>query len=260
MNLDQVCAEGVDNFETIDFVVFGSSLHLFKNIKESLDRCLKFSRGSALFNLQCAFKTVFKYYIRQLKLKLPSRAFEETSQSQSQILLTDEQELRCVYLVNTCEYCLETIPQLHQQIEDRISEEFENNIDLKDEAEDLFRELINASIRVLVGSIEARNDQLYAGKMHKINWSQFENVEDTSEYIKVVCQMIQSRSFAIKTDLNTIYQNLFLNKVVGAMSDQFLRQLFKIKKISDACAHQFQLDLEELKNTLLYLPCLQQSG
>ena len=41
------------------------------------------------------------------------------------------------------------------------------------------------------------------------------------------------------------------------MSEQFLRQLFKIKKVSDASAHQFQLDLEELKNTLLYLPCLQ---
>ena len=96
--------------ETIDFVVFGSSLHLFKNIKESLDRCLKFSRGSALFNLQCSFKTVFKYYIRQLKSKLPPKAFDE---GQQQVLLTDEQELRCVYLVNTCEYCLETIPQLH---------------------------------------------------------------------------------------------------------------------------------------------------
>lgn len=64
MTLDQICQEGADNLETIDFIVFGSSLHLFKNIKESLDRCLKFSRGSALFNLQCSFKTVFKYYIR----------------------------------------------------------------------------------------------------------------------------------------------------------------------------------------------------
>ena len=108
MNLDQVCAEGTDNLESIDFIVFGSSLHLFKSIKESLDRCLKFSRGSALFNLQCSFKTVFKYYIRQLKQKLPPRAFDDNSQGV--ILLNDEQELRCVYLVNTCEYCLETIP------------------------------------------------------------------------------------------------------------------------------------------------------
>ena len=189
MNLDQVCMEGTDNLETIDFVVFGSSLHLFKGIKESLERCLKFSRGSALFNLQCSFKNIFKYYIRQLKFKLPPRTFEDNQQNgqqQTPMLLSDEQELRCVYLVNTCEYILDTIPSLHQQIEDRISEEFENNIDLKDEAEGNFRELINATIRALVGSLEARNDQLYATKMHKQNWLQFESVEDTSEYIKVV--------------------------------------------------------------------------
>ena len=43
-------------------------------------------------------------------------------------------------------------------------------MDLKDEAEDQFRELINSTIRVLVGSLEARNDQLYQTKMLKVNW------------------------------------------------------------------------------------------
>jgi len=62
-------------------------------------------------------------------------------------------------------------------------------------------------------------------------------VEDTSEYIKAVSKVIQARTFAIKSGLNSIYQNLFLNKVVGAMTDQYLRQLFKIKKVSDASAH-----------------------
>lgn len=27
--------------------------------------------------------------------------------------LTDEQEMKCVYVINTCEYCLDTIPGLH---------------------------------------------------------------------------------------------------------------------------------------------------
>ena len=63
-------------------------------------------------------------------------------------------------------------------------------MDLKDIAEDLFRKMIAESIRVLVQSIQARNDQLYATKLLKMNWVTFENVEDTSEYIKVVSQMI----------------------------------------------------------------------
>jgi len=40
-----------DKIETIDFVVYGSSLHLFKNIKASLKRCISFSKGGALLNL-----------------------------------------------------------------------------------------------------------------------------------------------------------------------------------------------------------------
>ena len=43
----------------------------------------------------------------------------------------------------------------------------------------------------------------------------------------------------MKSVLNPTYQNLFLNKVVGSMTDQYLKQLFKIKKVSDASAHQF---------------------
>ena len=57
--LEKIMTEGVDQLETIDYVVYGSSLHLFKNIKASMKRCVSFSKGKALFNLQLAFKNVF---------------------------------------------------------------------------------------------------------------------------------------------------------------------------------------------------------
>ena len=179
--------EGVDQLETIDYVVYGSSLHLFKNIKASMKRCVSFSKGKALFNLQLAFKNVFQRYTQLLKTKLPAKTFDEQATS---LLLSDDDEIKCVWLVNTCEYCLETIPQLHQQIEDIISDEFVDNVDLKDTAEDMFREVINSSIRVLVKSIEARNEKIYADQLLKTNWLQFEQVSDTSAYIKQVSQII----------------------------------------------------------------------
>lgn len=147
--------EGVDQLETIDYVVYGSSLHLFKNIKASMKRCISFSKGKALFNLQLAFKNVFQRYTQLLKKKLPDKTFNEAFTSP---VLSDDDEMKCVYLVNTCEYCLETIPQLHQQIEDIITDEFIDNVDLKDTAEDMFREVINSSIKELVKSIEGRNE------------------------------------------------------------------------------------------------------
>ena len=111
-NLDQIMTGDSSNdpLETIDYIVFGSSLHLFKNIKQSLMRCISFSKGKALFNLQLAFINVFSHYIKLLKKKLPVKAFEE---NQNSFALNEEQEMKCVYLINTSEYCLEIIPQLH---------------------------------------------------------------------------------------------------------------------------------------------------
>lgn len=81
-------------------------------------------------------------------------------------MLTDEQEAACVYVVNTCEYCLETIPKLHQQIAETI-QGFE--IDLQDQATVPFRELINTAITALVKSIASKTELAYA-PMQKISW------------------------------------------------------------------------------------------
>ena len=63
----------------------------------------------------------------------------------------------CVYVVNTCEYCLETIPKLHSQIEEKI-EGFE--IDLESASSPLYTELINTVMMVLVKSIQSRAEQV----------------------------------------------------------------------------------------------------
>jgi hypothetical protein len=73
-----------DSLETIDFVVYSSSLHLFKNIKGSLKRCLSFSKQKALFDLQGIFKNTLRFYTQLLKRKLPIKVFDNGTQ------LTDE--------------------------------------------------------------------------------------------------------------------------------------------------------------------------
>jgi len=60
-----------DKIETTDYLVFSSSLHLFKNIKGSLKRCLSFSTSKALFDLHTSFKNVFRHYAKLLKRHLP---------------------------------------------------------------------------------------------------------------------------------------------------------------------------------------------
>ena len=98
-------------------------------------RCISFSKAKALFDLQVAFKNVVRYYIKTLlKRKLPTKAWEQATNAENRkpgaplpvFELSIEQELRCIYIINTCEYCLETLPKLHSQISDTITEEYEN--------------------------------------------------------------------------------------------------------------------------------------
>ena len=60
-----------DTLENIDYAVYSSSLHLFKNIKLSLKRCISFSTSKALFDLHISFKNVFRHYAKLLRRILP---------------------------------------------------------------------------------------------------------------------------------------------------------------------------------------------
>lgn len=162
-----------DATEQIDFVVFASSLHLFKNIKASLGRCVSFSRGKSLFDLAGAFRNALTFYAHLLKRKLPLKAFD----SNSPVALSDEQELTCCYVVNTCEYCLEMIPKLESSVEDALAEDYREMMQTGAQAPPLgaaaeapFNELIAAVVSVLVGSLEARCESLYVSQMAKYNW------------------------------------------------------------------------------------------
>lgn len=74
-----------DKLEKIDYVVFSSSLHLFKNIKSSFKRCLSFSTSKALYDLHISFLNAFRHYSRLLRKSVPKLGTD-----QEKIALTDE--------------------------------------------------------------------------------------------------------------------------------------------------------------------------
>lgn len=71
--------------------------------------------------------------------KLLKKGLPKLGTDNDKVVLTDEQEIKCCYVINTCEYCLETIPGLHTQIVDKIDEQYKEKIDLNI-ASDIFRE------------------------------------------------------------------------------------------------------------------------
>lgn len=266
-----------DKLEQLDYIIYSSSLRLFKNIKDSMRRCTSFSTSKALFDLQTSFKNVFRHYRALLKRSIPSRHYDinyeiikyglpGSTQSIKDLPdkpMSEDVEMKCVYIINTCEYCLDIIPTLQNSIEDKIDTEYADKIDLSNVASDLFRELIRASVNCLVVSLCARNDQIYAKTLLIVNWQEFtmSGVIEQMQYMKDVSLEIQKRVVAIKKELNPIYFNLFINKLASALPSNFLLNVYKIKKtISNESPQQFLFDIQnELRNILLTLPGISQN-
>lgn len=110
--------------EDIEHRVYSSSLKMFKHIKDSMRRCTSFSTNKALFDLQTSFKNVFRHYKNLLKRRIPTLSYDltfealkfglpgsnETLKQLPDKPMSDEVELKCVYIINTCEYCLDIVP------------------------------------------------------------------------------------------------------------------------------------------------------
>jgi len=60
-----------ERVENLDYIVLSSSCHLFKNIKDSLKRCLSFSNRKPLADLHRVFRNVFRHYTKLLRKLLP---------------------------------------------------------------------------------------------------------------------------------------------------------------------------------------------
>ena len=149
-----------------------------------MKRCTSFSTSKALFDLQTSFKNVFKHYRTLLKRNIPSTKYDinyetikyglpgsnPTLSALPDNSMADDVEMKCVYIINTCEYCLDIVPQLQNSIEDKIDPTYLEKIDLGTRAGDLFRELIKTCINCLVVSLCARNDKIYSQTLLKMNW------------------------------------------------------------------------------------------
>ena len=68
--------------------------------------------------------------------------------------------------------------------------------------------------------------------------------------MKDIMKVIKDRTKPINEKINPVYYTLCCNKLVNSLASQYLASVCKLKRINEVSAHQFQLDLEELKNQL----------
>jgi len=240
--IDGACAQ--DQLEDAEYPFYSSSLSMFAEIKKSISRWTSFSNTKTFLDLQTSFKNVFRYYIKTIKRYAP--VLSQTNQTQ---LLKEDDELKLAYIVNTWEYCNTILPALDDHIKNEIEESYKDKVDLES-SQELFRVLINQVIQCLLTSVETKIlDQL--NSMLKMNWNNFNSVNDNLECIKNVTKILKSITKILSPKMNSTYYSYFLNKLLPSIPKYFLDTIYKIKKCNEESSQQFMLDLLELKSSVL---------
>lgn len=227
-----------------DLKVLNSSLYLFNYIKTVLKRASQYSRSQTMFDIYRVIKKALKLYNDQLGEKIMREYMKGK---------TDEQgfESMLCFIINTAEYCKDTLPGLCDSIKQSLESPFNDKIELNFE-EELFVGLLNKGIENLLLSLDNRLEFEF-GNMLKTNWEKLEKVGDISDYVKGIKILLEKHLKNVKNYLSDMYFIFYLNKIVVLINNKFINNIYKCKKIGDIGLQQLQLDIFEIKTDMIQL-------
>ena len=248
-----------------DLPVFTSSTELFIYIKDSITRCTKLTRGRTLFLLFRAFQDTLRQYAQVLALKFPSQmaTINIASLSGSGVgenaaasyRIPEGEETTICHVIDTCEYCVDTVEALQDLITDKIEERYKAKMDMNREQE-AFQDVTAKGIRVLVSGLCQRTDQAFK-TMASINWSTLDGVGEESNYVRSMHDVIQPFVITVKNLLPSSYFRSFCDKFAVSFTSTMFNTVTRCKRISEAGTQQLLLDVYNLKTLLLKLPILE---
>lgn len=162
-----------------------------------------------------------------------------------------EKSKKICYIVNTAEYCAETLPQLAEMIRSRIDEPYKDSISTEQEQEYFF-EVVAQAVRVLVAGLCTRFDPAYKS-MSKTNWGNLEMVGEESEYVVLINETIAKYVPIMKKNLSALYFRSFCDKFAAAFITGYLNQVLRLGRVNEQGTQQLLLDLYNLKSLMLGL-------
>ncbi|RHX98265.1 hypothetical protein DYB25_001494, partial [Aphanomyces astaci] len=100
--------------------VFSSSVNMFAYIRNSVKRCTALTVGQTFFDLQLEFKYCLGLYANRLVAKLPGFITDSntppTHAAAAKWRLADKQEEELCFVINTAEYCADTVLSCTQHL------------------------------------------------------------------------------------------------------------------------------------------------
>jgi hypothetical protein len=258
-----------------DRPVFVSSTNLFIYMKNSITRCTALTKEKTFFLLQRAFQKKLRSYASVLEKKLPqpqsqnvaklalaniqaggsSTGHASSSQASNVYRIPPGEEVTICHVIDTCEYCADTVEALEDLIRDKIGSKYKEKVDMSED-QDAFQEVTAKSIRVLVSGLEQRLDAPLK-EISRTNWSSFDMVGEESTYVRTIHLTIHPFVVQVRELIPSSYFRSFCDKFAMTFASTYYRTLVGLKRISEAGTQQLLLDVYSIKTLLLKLPVLE---
>ena len=281
---EQLKAAAADN--TVDTrgerPVFVSSTNLFIYMKNSLTRCTALTKEKTFFLLQRAFQKKLREYAKMLEKKLPlpigsgvaklalvtgvgatggvgsgSGSSSSTAQAANSVVfrIPPGEEVTVCHVIDTCEYCADTVEALEDLIRDKIGDKYKDKIDMNEE-QGAFQDVTAKSLRVLVSGLEQRLD-VALKEISRTNWASFDMVGEESGYVRTTHVTVQLFVVQVRELIPSSYFRSFCDKFAMSFASTYYRTLIGLKRISEAGTQQLLLDVYSVKTLLLKLPVME---
>ncbi|CAH0515125.1 unnamed protein product [Peronospora belbahrii] len=241
--------------------VFSSSMNMFAYIRNSIKRCTALTNGQTLFDLQNEFKYCFKLYAQRLFEKIPctltGRLDSLSSSASTKVRLCDKQEEELCFVINTAEYCAETLSSLEEVIRATIDKTFSEAIMLSQEI-NTFHDVGAAAMKCIVTGLETLlDDELVT--LYKANWRAWDTVGDESMYVMQMGEKLRAFVPVLRQMLSKLYFTNFCDKFAASFVPKILQAVMKCRKVNQVATQQLLLDVYALKTLFLQLPVLDKS-
>ena len=162
------------------------------------------------------------------------------------------EEVTICHVIDTCEYCADTVDALQDLIIDKIHPDFKSKIDLT-EGQEAFYDITAKSLRVLVSGLETRLENAYK-QMYAKSWSTCDTVGEESSYVRSMHDAILPFVQEVQARLPASLFKNFCDKFAHAFTNSYYNALIRLKRISELGTQQLLLDVYNFKTLLLKLP------
>ena len=234
-----------------------SSGDMFMNIKKVFKRCANLARGQTLFDMFIAFQAVLETYA----FKLNERAERALSaianpRNSEQVKMNEIKVL--VLIVNTAEYCAETILPLAESTRRALDPSFREKID-GSSSEDAFQSCIAKTLNTLVRSVTLKTG--VSTEVLRVNWGTIETVGDHSKFVETCATTFLNASKIVRANASSEnHFRFFCEKLAASVSRELRATLLRVKKFSMVGCQQALLDANAIKSQLLEIPLVVSGG